>query len=493
MKNIEIAPPIAAGIPACAIHSFLDRLENYQINMHSILIMRHSKLVAEGYYAPYQASTLHRMFSVCKTMNALAMGLLEEEEKIGLDDTIASYFPDKIPDDVHPWITEMTIRNLLMMRTCHTSTTYKRDLQKDWVESFFITEPTHKPGTVFHYDTSASHVLCALVERLTEKSMLTYLKEKMLNKMGWSEDSYVLKNDFGDSQGGSGLMATPRDLLLLGKLLLQNGSWNGEQLISASYIQQMTSCLTPNAITGSVLSETQGYGYQLWRTRHNGFVCYGMGGQLAVCLPDKDMILVTTADTQGVGGGNDMIYNSFYEEILTKLDTKPNDMKQESILTASLQERLHALSLTPVEKWCTTANNRLSHTSFLDPYSVADKINEKSYCLSDNSGGFTSISLFLAKRQGKLTFTLQGMSYEICFGLENCLTGTFPVYNMKCASSGMWLSENTFYIKSHLIDTSIGSVQIELVFGEKDVTAYMKKIEETMFHEFSGHLYGKIC
>ncbi len=492
MKNIEIAPPIAAGIPAAAIHSFLDRLENYQINMHSILIMRHNKLVAEGYYAPYQASTLHRLFSVSKTMNALAIGLLEEEGRLGLDDTIAGYFPDKIPDDVHPWITKMTIRNLLMMRTCHASTTYKRDLQKEWVESFFTTEPTHKPGTVFHYDTSASHVLCVLVERLTGKPMLNYLKDKMLGKMGWSEDSYLLKNDFGDSQGGSGLMAKPRDLLLLGKLLMQNGSWDGEQLIPESYIRQMTSCLTPNAITGSVLSEAQGYGYQLWRTRHNGFVCYGMGGQLAVCLPDKDMILVTTADTQGVGGGNDMIYNSFYEEILAKLDTKPNDMKQETVLTTSLQERLHALSLTPVKKWSTDANNRLTHTSFLDPFSVADKINKKSYYLHDNSRGFTSLSLILGDKEGKLTFTLQGKSYEVNFGLENCLTGAFPVYNMKSASSAMWLSENIFYIKSHLIDTSIGSIQIELVFGEDDVTAYMKKIEETMFMEFNGHLYGKL-
>ena len=67
---------------------------------------------------------------------------------------------------------------MLMMRTCHASTTYKVDMKSDWVESFFIVPPTHKPGTVFHYDTSAAHVLCALVEKLTHMPMLDYMKEK---------------------------------------------------------------------------------------------------------------------------------------------------------------------------------------------------------------------------------------------------------------------------------------------------------------------------
>lgn len=499
--TIKTALPIDAGIPAGSILRFLDRLEHYQVNMHSMLLYRHDKLAAEGYYAPYKADTLHRMFSICKTMNALAIGLLEQEGKLCLDDKITEYFPDKVPADVHPFIAAMTIRDLLMMRTCHAATTYKYDLKKEWVESFFTTSPTHKPGTVFHYDTSAAHVLCVLVERLTGMPMLDFLKEKVLRKIGWSEASYVLLNDFGDSQGGSGLMATPRDLLLLGKLLMQNGAFGGEQLLPAEFVKEMTSNLTPNAVTGGVISEAQGYGYQLWCTRHDGFVCYGMGGQLAICLPKYDMILVTTADTQGCGGGNDLIYNSFYEEILPTLDTCPKTPDGEQADAALLQKKLSSLALTPLQKWCRTsfqnrsqASSKDTHgVSFLDAATCAANINQKSYCLADNSQGFTSISLSFTKTEGTLHYRYKEQDCCIPFGLHNCVPATIPLYHMNCAASGVWLSEDTFYIKVHIIDTAIGSLHFEFTFGEDDVTIFMKKIEETMFREFSGHLYGKVA
>lgn len=489
MTDLKTAAPAMAGIPASAIHRFLDRLDNYQVNMHSFLLMRHGLLVAEGYYAPYKADTLHRMFSVTKTLNAVAVGLLCEEGRLRLDDPVIRYFPDKVPENVHPWIAEMTIRNLLMMRTCHASTTYKYDLKKEWVESFFTTAPTHKPGTVFHYDTSAAHVLCVLAERLTGMPMLDYLKDKVLSKIGWSEHSYVLKNDFGDSQGGSGLMATSRDLLLLGKLLMQNGRWEGEQLLPKEYIGEMTSLLTPNALTGGVISEAQGYGYQLWRSRHDGFVCYGMGGQLAVCLPKQDMIFVTTADTQGCGGGNDLIYNSFYEEILPALDTCSYD-KAEEAAALSLRSRLSELALTPLRDWCRAASDKPLNRSFLENNTCAAKIDGKSFSLAPNSSGFSHISLCFTDTEGCLNYTFKDTACTIPFGLNTCTPGIFPLYDIKCAASGMWLSEDTFYIKVHLLDACIGSVHMEFVFGKNDVTIFMKKIEETQFKEFAGHFYG---
>lgn len=72
--------------------------------MHSFSLMRHDTLIAEGYYAPYQKDTPHRMFSISKSFTSIAIGLLEAEGKLSLDDPIVSYFPDKIPANVHPWI-----------------------------------------------------------------------------------------------------------------------------------------------------------------------------------------------------------------------------------------------------------------------------------------------------------------------------------------------------------------------------------------------------
>ncbi len=163
MLTFKKTAPEETGIPSKRIIRMIDRLQRRQIPMHSLLLMRHDKLVFEGYYAPCTAHSLHRMFSISKSFTSIAVGLLVDEGKLSLDDPIMQYFPEKLPDpqSVHPWIARMTVRDMLMMRSCHASTTYKLDLESDWVASFFTTPPTHAPGTLFHYDTSAAHTLCA--------------------------------------------------------------------------------------------------------------------------------------------------------------------------------------------------------------------------------------------------------------------------------------------------------------------------------------------
>ena len=222
MLDFKRGTPESVGIPSQAIRNFILRLQKQKVPMHSILVYRHDCLVTEGYYAPYQPDTLHRMFSISKSFTSIAIGLLADEGKLSLNDPIISYFPDKIPDDVHPWIAAMTIRDMLMMRTCHASTTYKVNMQTDWVESFFTVPPTHPAGKVFHYDTSSAHTLAALVERLSGMPMLDYLKEK-LSVLGFSKESYMLTDPFGVSMGGSGLTATPMDLLKFAYLIAHEG------------------------------------------------------------------------------------------------------------------------------------------------------------------------------------------------------------------------------------------------------------------------------
>lgn len=484
-----IGTPADAGIPSKAVLRFLDRMDTLHVNLHSVLLYRRGILCAEGYYSPCTKDSLHRMFSVCKTLTALAVGLLQEEDRLSLSDPIIQFFPDKLPSQVHPWISSMTVRDLLMMRTCHAATTYKAAPDRDWIASFFHTPPTHKPGTVFHYDTSAAHVLCAMTERLSGMSMLDYLRKKCLDRIGWSEASYILTNSFGDTMGGNGLMATSRDLLLLGILLLQKGCICGEQLLPASFVSDMTSCLTPTALTGGVVSEAQGYGYQLFQNARGGFVCYGMGGQLAVCLPKEELILVTTGDTQGMGGGNDLIYNAFYDEILPALDSPSSE--DEAREAALLSRRLAALSLHPLHGFCRTLPAASSCTGLTPESTAAARINGKIFCLQQNPQGFSEISLTLTEQSGTLSYCYQGKHASLPFGFSSCIPGRMPFYDMACAASGIWLSEDTFYLKIQLLDTSVGSLHMEFCFGEKDVTLFFRKIEETLFTEFSGHFYGR--
>ena len=329
--------PEATGISASCIMDALREIDTRGISMHSFLFCKDNCLVAEGYYAPVKKNDLHRMFSVTKSFVSIAIGFLQEEGRLSLDDSIVKFFPEYVPNtsEAHPWLLATTIRDMLSMRSCHASTTYDKFSSKtDWVKSFFTVAPTHKPGTVFHYDTSSSHTLCALVEKLTGMKMLDYLRNKVLNEIGFSKESYCLTDGFGVSMGGSGLMATSRDLMLFALLILNNGKLNGKQYISADYIKESTSFQTATCVTGPVPSESQGYGLQFWIGEHNSIVCYGMGGQLAILLPEYNTAIVTTADTQGHQGGNQVIYDAIFCHILPELE------KRQSPWTPSDEEKL---------------------------------------------------------------------------------------------------------------------------------------------------------
>lgn len=482
MLTFQTASPESVGVPSGSIINFINRLQKHQVPMHSLLIMRKDKLITEGYYAPFTEDTLHRMFSITKSFTSIAIGLLADEGKLNLDDKIVAFFPDMVPSDVHPYIAEMTIRDMLMMRTCHAATTYKLNLSENWVKSFFTATPTHPAGKLFHYDTSSPHTLCALVEKITGMPMLDYLKLK-LSPIGLSKDSYLLKDPFGVSMGGSGLVATSKDLLRFAYFIYHKGMIDGKQLLSSEYIEAAISKLSDTRITAPCLSEAQGYGYQFWRSQHGGYVCYGMGGQLIIFLPDYDLICITTADTQGIGGGNQLIYDALYEEILPYITEE--EVPVNTGTYSSYQTALQSLKLMPL-----TGETVITPTVTLPRNTW--------YQASTNPMGFEGFRVSFQKNTdgsdtaGTLSFRLKGQEYSVAFGLDKLCCGQFPIYDMYYAASGLWVTENTLYIKAHIIDSYLGSVHFELVFGNNDLTIFMKKQEESLFREFNGHLYCTI-
>lgn len=474
MLTFEKATPEETGIPSNSIIQLIKRLQNRQIPMHSLLLMHDDKLVFEGYYAPYSADSLHRTFSISKNFTSIAIGLLIDEGKIALDDPIIQYFPEKLPENVHPWIAQMTIRDMLMMRTCHESTTYKIDMSSDWVKSFFTTPPTHPSGMLFHYDTSSTHTLCALAEKLTGCDMLDYIKKK-LDILGFSKDSYMIKDPFGVSMGGSGLVALPLDLMKFGYFIAHRGLVLGKQLLSPSYIDMAVSPLTATYMTAPLPSEAQGYGLQFWRNEKNGFTCYGMGGQLIIYLPDYRLICVTTADTQSIQGGNQQIYDALYEEILPHIQNNPLPRDQRA--EQCLHDLCASLAIKPLE-------------SAPAPKTLCE-INNKAFHVKTENSDFQSFRVGFQDDIGTLSFTCRQTPYEIQFGMGTMQTGVFPIYNQKYAASGAWLFDGSLLVEAHIIDAYVGRVQFLLSFRNDELVIFMSKKEESLFQEFNGHLYCK--
>ena len=371
------ATPESVGIPSVAITKFIRSLQKYSLCMHGILIFRRGKLVAEGYAPPYHAERKHRMYSISKSFTALGIGLLAEEGKISLGDRIVDHYPEYVPGPVHPFIADATIRDMLTMRDCHDTTLAGLS---DW----FSTPPTHPPGTVFMYNTTCTNLLCGIVEKISGVTLMEYLYPRLLAPIGFTPGCVCIKGSWGYSWSGSGILCAPRDLARVALLCMNGGSWGGKQLIGERFIREAVSRQVDNAIGNDDAEHQAGYGYQIWRTRFDGFAFLGMGSQLAVAAPDRDLLLVTTADTQDVAGASGMIIRTFFETVAASLSD--GSLPEDAVAQAGLEKALGGLELV---------------TAPGTPFSpVADKISGKTYRLFDSFCGWRDVRFEFADNGG---------------------------------------------------------------------------------------------
>jgi CubicO group peptidase (beta-lactamase class C family) len=463
-------------VPANAITAFLKDIEKSKVNMHGFIMLSHGVCVAEGYWKPFHQDSLHRMYSAGKSFTSLAIGLLQEEGKLNIDDPICQYFEDKLGAEVHPWIQETTIKHMLCMTTPHQTTTYKR-YQGDWVESFFRVAPTHKPGTIFSYDTSATHVLAALVEKLSGVDLMSYLRVKAFDAIGVSKESLFLKDPAGISQGGSGLMCTLRDLVLVAQLCMNEGVYQGKSLLPKDYLQEATDYQVPT-VQQPFLDEQFGYGYQIWKSREDGFCFYGMGGQLALCFPKYRFILGTMADTIGNPNGLKDIYDAFYDNVYEYLKEKPelvgpsNESEYEE-----LRDRISQLTLQPISG---------SYTS-----STTDKINHTSFQMVDNEMSFDKVQIHLDSNSGILEYEKQSMKHQLEFGLGEFKLQKFPNTTFDCITSAAWLQDNLLFLRCYVIEECFAHLDISIRFIEDTITIGMKRTEEEFLVGYNGITTGQ--
>lgn len=467
------------GIPSMAVVDCLMSLEEKNVPIHSFLLMRHKSLVAEVYYAPYDAQTPHRMFSVTKSLVSLAIGILVSDGRITLNDKIVKYFPEYLPvTGPHPYLGELTIRQMLSMRTCFDKTTYKAEGVTNWVGSFFTTRPDHRPGMNFCYDTSSTHVLGALVEKLTGQPLLEFLRGRFLNRLGAGKDASILTDPQGVSMGGSGLMMTPRSLLRILWVVSHGGiDEDGVQLLPPDYLKMAVRKHSDTYATGKVEEEMQGYGWQFWRFTHGAFGMFGMGGQLAVCWPDQDLLLVTTADTQGRAGGQQLIFDAFYQYIWPRI--RDEALPEAPTAAAALEHFAETRRIISVPG------------AAADSYSEA--INGRSWKADPNPCGITQFSLSFGDGAGVFTYTNATGRHELLFAFGENNVQLFPDYNQRCAVSAGWHDPHVLIIRAQIIDTSVGSVTFTFSFDhDRNVTVSVRKVEETMFNEYNGTFSAKL-
>lgn len=346
--DLPVGRPLPADTAEEAIARLARQANSLDIALHTVEVSIGGDLVASATCAPRGPYEPQRMYSVSKTVTGLAIGLLAAEGALALDDPIIRHFPEMAP--VHPWLEATTIRHMLAMRGPHRSTTYKLT-SRDWLESYFRVPPTHPPGTLFTYDTSAAYTLAALVERLAGVPLADYLRPRLFDPIGVSPDLMFLPGPEGVSHGGSGLICTPRDLLRLARLLLDDGMHDGARLIPADYLHDAT---RPQADTTQLTwGETlrAGYGYQTWLPDRGGWLMFGLGGQIVYGDPARGLAVVVTADTQACTGGDqrllDDVMDILVDPLAAEIDAAPTPGGPHAVVRLDWPAPWHDASTVP--------------------------------------------------------------------------------------------------------------------------------------------------
>ncbi|MGF6822154.1 CubicO group peptidase (beta-lactamase class C family) [Microbacterium sp. ZKA21] len=303
------------------LRTLLAEAQAADIALHSIEISVASRTIVRDGIAPFGPDVPHRLYSVSKSFTGLAVLLLAEEGLLDLDDGILTHFPEQAP--VHSWLEQTRIDDMLAMTGPYSRTTYV-EASDSWFDSYFRVPPTHRAGTLFAYDTSASYVLAALVERLAGMPMLDYLRLRLLDPLGIGAGARFLTGPEGISHGGSGLVLAPADLLPIAETLNQGGCRGGERIIPERVVSRLLEHRSSPGMQTWGAPLRAGYGRQIWLPGGGSWMMFGLGGQIVYGDPERQLAAVVTADTTTLTGGDQRLVDMLLRALGDVLDDVPN-------------------------------------------------------------------------------------------------------------------------------------------------------------------------
>nr|WP_238354762.1 serine hydrolase [Kribbella sandramycini] len=290
--------PEDQGLSSAAIDAFVAALDASGQEIQTVMLLRHGHVVLEREWAPYRLADPHLLFSVSKSFTATAVGLAVEAGLLAVDDKVVSFFgPAELPETISANLAAMTVEHLLTMTTGHDEDTVGRlTHDRRMVKVFLGLEVEREPGSWFVYNSGASYLLSAIIQRLTGETLLDYLKPRLFEPLGITGATWGASSE-GISFGGWGLSLDTESMAKFGQLVLQRGLWNGEQLVPAEWFEAATAKQVDNSHSDNP-DWQQGYGYQFWRGRNNTYRADGAFGQFVVAFPDHDAVLITTGATE---------------------------------------------------------------------------------------------------------------------------------------------------------------------------------------------------
>jgi len=397
--------PEEEGVPSGTIARFFQMIEKNGYDVHGLMMIRHGKVIAEHWWAPYSPQYQHAMYSATKTFTAMAVGFAVQEGILNVNDKVISFFPDLLPETISPQLADLSVKHLLTMSVGHSSTFYSGSGESQ-IRSFLAAPFSHEPGRVWAYDITASHMMSRIITKVSGVTILEYLKTRLFDPLGIKDIVWEMDND-GCNMGNGGSHMKTSDMAKMGLFLLNKGSWNGQLLLDPTWIEEASSPhiyqkpdITTEEIRNAADDASVGYGYQIWIGRHNSFRAIGAMNQLIMVIPEYDFVVVCHSGFRDETGLNNLIY----EMLPSMSDKKLKPDKSFDLKTAIGDYEIKR----PFDR------------------SSATKVtmSTRKYQMDENAAGIRSMQFrFDGSGNSYLTFVTASAIHSIPFGLDRWLYG----------------------------------------------------------------------
>ncbi len=429
------------GVSSAGLLSFVEAADKTVDSMNSFMLLRHGHVVAEGWWAPYDAESPHSLYSLSKSFTSTAVGLAIAEGKLGLDDEVLKFFPDDAPPEPSGNLKAMRVSDLLRMSTGH-QVEPPRTTDRPWTQSFLAQPVPNKPGTHFLYNTSATYMLSAIVQKATGMTVLDYLKPRLFEPLGIERPTWEASPQ-GVTTGGYGLSIRTEDIARFGQLFIQKGEWRGRRLVPEAWVEAATARQTSNG-SNPKSDWDQGYGYQFWRSRHGAYRGDGAFGQFCIVLPEQDAVIAITSGVKDMQA----VLNLVWEKLLPALKSAPLATDDEA--RKELEHATKGLSLRPLEGSATPA-----------------KESGRTYVFPTNPRKLEAVTLESGEKGETLVARFDGVERRIPCGRGEWEKGRLafgPLSEQPAAASGAWTADDTFAARICFYETPF-IINVKLKFS----------------------------
>jgi CubicO group peptidase (beta-lactamase class C family) len=471
--DTRTSTPEARGLSSDRLADMLAAIQREDHNIHNVSIIRNGQLVLDAPIFPHVRNNKHTIHSCTKSVTSTLIGIAIEQGYIeSVRTPVLDFFPTRVVANLDSRKEAMTLEHLLTMTSgfdCQDTWVYDwrgmDEMQQsgDWVLHVLNLPMVALPGELYRYCNGVSLLLSAIIQEVTGKNTLEFAHENLFGPLGIADVEWPATPQ-GTTIGWGRMRLRPHDMAKFGLLFLNEGRWEGQQVVPSSWVREST---TQRVATSDVFGTvSDGYGYQWWVDAQGYYMAAGFGGQLIFIIPDQNIIAVFTS---GVS--------------LTDFHT-PERLLQDYVIPA-------AISPTPLTENPSGLSQLRSIMSALENPSpapvaalpaMAHVISGRRYIFDPNNFDFHSFSLSFRAGSNEALFDFSYRDrnlVQLPVGLDDVPRVTEAEGYLR-AYKGTWLGDDRFFMSYQVVGYSEnGTFDMRFSGDEALVTFTVRTSERT--------------